>query len=445
MTPTDATFRTPSRTSLADPGAPPPGSSLPHPGAQLRWLREVRLADGTLCDLEIDDGMVRSLHPSTQSGQPKPTQAPGDVAMPGWLALPTASDPHAHLDKPVSWSGALTRGVELDDTVAHWRSYATDAYAGDLPGRARRAICEYLAHGITAVRSHVDLLGGNEPLRGIEVLVGLREHLRELCDLQVVAVATHERAPMDIAAALHMGADVVGGNPAVAPDPAAEIDRLLELAERFGAGADLHTDGWGDSAPELLAEIAAQTRRRGLQGSVTASHSVGPGSTPLGEQEQLLDALREADVAVVVSASEGRASSGLSDADGDSSGSLLLSALRAAGIRTAAGGESFRRGFDRVGHPDPFDATAPMVTSAHLSALDALDTVTNGARSVLGLAAAGPIAGACADLLLLRGRSIDDVVSGSCPDRLVLRGGRVVARTTSEDGTAGEAVSTPGR
>ena len=59
--------------------------------------------------------------------------------------------------------------------------------------------------------------------------------------------------------AFELGADLVGGAPHLWPDPIAATDRLLDLAERVGVGADLHADE-SLEGPITLGRFAERTR-----------------------------------------------------------------------------------------------------------------------------------------------------------------------------------------
>jgi cytosine deaminase len=55
--------------------------------------------------------------------------------------------------------------------------------------------------------------------------------------------------------------------------------------------------------------------------------------------------------------------------------------------------------------------------------------VSDTARSVMGLPAAGPVPGRRADLLAVAATSVTDAVANAPADRIVLSRGRLVART----------------
>ncbi len=105
------------------------------------------------------------------------------------------------------------------------------------------AALELVAHGTTAIRSHVDVGDGIE-LRGLEALIEVREELRAegLAELQLVALISPPTTGdagagmrQMVRDAMAMGADVVGGAPHIDPEPATATRELVALAAELGA------------------------------------------------------------------------------------------------------------------------------------------------------------------------------------------------------------------
>ena len=156
----------------------------------------------------------------------------------GRVVLPSFVEAHTHLDK------ALT--VHLTDNTAarclrpsiSWAGFnAALAFRTSMSAPATMAL-KFVAAGTTLVRTHVDVNTGIG-LTGVEALLALREALKPILDLQIVALATTisgirgaENKSL-VEAALSMGVDVMGGCPIVDGDPRAHIDDVFELAERL--------------------------------------------------------------------------------------------------------------------------------------------------------------------------------------------------------------------
>ena len=76
--------------------------------------------------------------------------------------------------------------------------------------------------------------------------------------------------------AVELGADVVGGDPALRADPRGRrrVGRFaFALAEEYGLRVDIHCDETDDDHARFVEVMAAETIRRGMSGRVTASHT----------------------------------------------------------------------------------------------------------------------------------------------------------------------------
>src|SRR5690606_7983724 len=89
--------------------------------------------------------------------------------------LPAPAEPHAHLDKALTWDVVGAPPGDLPAAVAAWRAHAERVTEEDVARRARRALAGLVANGVTAVRTHVDVLPGRDPLRGLRALLRLRD------------------------------------------------------------------------------------------------------------------------------------------------------------------------------------------------------------------------------------------------------------------------------
>ena len=81
------------------------------------------------------------------------------------------------------------------------------------------------------------------------------------------------------------------------------------------------------------------------------------------------------------------------------------------------------------GGAGPVLTTALTVARRFDSHIVGLHAVTTGARTVMGLPAAGVEPGAVADLVLVPDVDLGDILAGTEDARVVLHGGRVVADT----------------
>ncbi|MCX4647507.1 amidohydrolase family protein [Streptomyces sp. NBC_01446] len=387
-------------------------------------LRGARLPEGQVRDVLIEDGGVSSVAPA---GQLPSSWREMDLA--GYLLLPAPAEPHAHLDKALTWDLAGAPPCDLPGAVAAWHGYAERVTEQDVLVRARRALGELVANGATAVRTHADVLPGPDPLRGLRALLRLRE---EVCERVVLQIAVlHVDASDEILdEALDLGADLLGGCPHLSDDPQAAVARALTIAERHGVGVDLHADEHLDPDPKDLLLLARCVRERGFVHGATASHCVGLGGLDTVEAARIAKEAAAAGIGVVALPLTNLYLQGRGTPSRTPRGLTAVRALLDAGVPLAGGGDNIRDPFNPVGRADPLETAGLLVAAGHLTLPEAVHAVTTGSRRVLGLPAAGPYEGAVADLLAVRSDSLSGALGASYPDRIVFKGGRAVSRTT---------------
>ena len=397
-------------------------SSLPRP---LRVLRNATLSDGSVVDVEISGGVVVSTRPAV----PDSSTADGDdvLDLAGYLLLPAPAEPHAHLDKARSWDLIAPPMGDLGLAIASWRAYAETMTVEDVADRARRQALAMLANGTTAIRTHVDVLLGDEPLRGIHGLVRVREELRDLVDLEIVALPGPDIPDAAIEAALDAGADTLGGAPHIADDPIADLRRLLAIAERYDVPVDLHTDESLDGAL-TLGEYAAATAD--WTRNLSAGHCVRLGTLALPERDAVIGAVVQSRIGIIANPITNLYLQGWEHEHSAPRGLTSARALLDAGARFAAGADNVRDPFNPVGRSDALETASLLVTAAHLTLDEAYAAVSTGARDVMGLTVAGAFPGGAAEFLAVRAGSLAEAIAEASPERYVIHRGSLVARST---------------
>ncbi len=397
---------------------------LPSAATPVGMLRGATLADGSRVDILLEGELVSDVVPAG-TGRPPAYGAILDVE--GRVVTAAAAEPHGHLDKAFSWERIDPPHGDLERAIESWHSYAATMTEDDILTRARRAAGLMLAAGITAVRSHVDLLPGPDPLRGVRALVRLRDELSGLMDLELVALGGWTADDEVFEAALDAGVDLVGGAPHLAPDPFGDLDRILAIARRRGVGIDLHTDESLDGAATLAAYARAVA---GWDVPRTAGHCVRLSTMDRTELDAVLADVARAGIGVVALPITNLYLQGRGHERSVPRGIAPIRRLRDAGVRVAAGADNIRDPFNPVGRCDPFETASLLVAAAHLSPEEAVAAVTDDARDVMTLPPAGPRAGARADLLAVAAASLGDAVALAPAERIVIHRGRLVSRTT---------------
>ncbi len=357
-----------------------------------------------------------------------------EIDLGGRLVVPGFVDVHQHLDK----SRTIRRVENTDGTlrvaVRGYARYAAGASRDDIAERARRTAEACLARGTIAIRSHVNVDLETE-LRGIEALVDVRERLAGRVRLQLVAFVTGSGAgsqkTRELAeAALAAGAEVLGGAPAFAADPAALVDTLFDVAEQHDCSLDLHLDETTDPGHRHVAHVARRTRQRGFEGRVVASHCASLGAAPLDEIRPLLDELAAARVAVVALPAAnlfllGREASVLVPR-----GLTRVADLLAAGVQVACASDNIQDPFVPVGTGDLLEIARWTVLCGQLdpaAARSAFEMITATPAALMGQDRHGIREGAPADLVVADAEDPADLIASGPLERAVVVGGRLVA------------------
>jgi cytosine deaminase len=391
-------------------------------------LSNATLPDGTAADVRLDGGRIAELAAGGTLGGPPVTD------LSGYVLLPAPAEPHAHLDKALSADRVRLAADDLDTAIAAWHDHRRHLGADDIARRAETAARMALARGVTAVRTHVDVGEGIE-LRAAQALIDVRERLRPLMDIQIVALsyplagggqAAENRAL--VREALRLGADVVGGAPHIDPDPVGHMEFCLAVAEEFGRPVDLHMDEHTEAASLDLVELTRLTAD-GFAQPVTASHCVSLGLQPADVQRRVAADVARAGLGVVACPGTNLHLQARGVRSATPRAITALRALLEAGVTVAGGGDNVQDVFHPLGCGDALQTAALLVLAGQLDVQTAYRLVSDGARAVMGLPVGTLAAGQPAELIAVAGGSLAEIIATATEDRLVFRRGRLVART----------------
>jgi cytosine/adenosine deaminase-related metal-dependent hydrolase len=260
----------------------------------------------------------------------------------------------------------------------------------------------------------------------LEALLALREGVRQLVDIQLVAfpqsgVVSLPGAAGLLDAALSAGADLLGGlDPAgIDGDMAGQLDILFGLAAKHGVGLDIHLHDPAELGCRELRDIAERTHAAGLDGKVAVSHAYALGAVSDEVFGATAQALARADIAIMT--------------NGPGTGSRPpVKRLLAEGVTVFAGSDNIRDAWSPYGNGDMLDR------ARHIGYLNGLETdadlalafglATSRPALVMGLAGHGVTEGARADLIVVHAENVAEAVAGAPPRLFVIKGGRIVAR-----------------
>jgi cytosine/creatinine deaminase len=398
-------------------------------------IRNATLPDGRKgVDVAARDGRIVAIESSIGA------QARETIDAKGRLLSPPFVDCHFHLDATLSlgiprlnMSGTLLEGIalwgELKPLLTH------DAVAE----RALRYCDLAVSRGLLAIRTHVDVC--DDRLLAVEALLEVKKQVKPYLDLQLVAFPQdgYFRSPnaaKNLARALDLGVDVVGGIPhfeRTMEEGARSVKALCEIAAKRGLPVDLHCDESDDPLSRHIETLAAEAQRLGLGARATASHATSMHSMDNYYVSKLIPLIAESGINVVANPLINITLQGRHDTYPRRRGMTRIPELRAGGVNVALGQDCVMDPWYGLGQADMLDVAHMAVHVAPMTSREAIAWsfagVTETAARVMGLEGYGLHVGAHADFVLLQAADPIEAVRLRAERLAVVRRGRVVART----------------
>jgi cytosine/creatinine deaminase len=313
-------------------------------------LRNARLAGRTAdsgtagrYDITIDAGRIVDIVPASD-GAPNAREV---TDLDGRLVTAPLVEPHIHLD------AALTVGQprpnvsrSLFEGIAVWAERIKDLTYDDVQSRVRQILRWHLANGVLYVRSHVDVC--DPELRALRALVDVRQEMRGLIELQLVAFPQQSMFGFDggtdlMRKAVGLGADVVGGIPhyeLTREDGVESVKFAMALADEHGLRVDIHCDETDDDHSRFVEVMAAETIRRGMSGRVTASHTTAMHSYNNAYAYRLIANIARAGLHMVTNPLDNAVLQGRFDSGPIRRGHTRVKQLQEAGVNVCIGHDS---------------------------------------------------------------------------------------------------------
>jgi cytosine deaminase len=392
--------------------------------------------DGALLlDLEIVDAKLGAIAPSRPGAQ--------DVIPAVDLAArhvwPTLVDVHAHLDKchiidrtqnPAGDFAGARDGTSAD-RVRYWS-------ADDVRRRMDFGLRCAEAHGVTAIRTHLDSHEGQGDTSWA-VFREMRQVWRGRIELQGVGLIPIDmfrgRYGDHLADVIAQSGGILGGVTRVSGGVHGEapadidtlIDRVFTLAAARNLDIDLHVDEAGDPAAASLWNVAQATLRHGYEGRVTCGHCCSLAVQDPEQAARTIALVAQARISVVTLPTVNMY---LQDRVPGRTprwrGVTMVKELRQAGVRVAVAGDNCRDPFYAYGDHDMLDTFRQAVRMLHLDHPygDAPSLVSRLPAAMMGIDHGVLRTGAPANLILCNARSMNELIARPQSDRIVIRDGR---------------------
>jgi cytosine deaminase len=342
-----------------------------------------------LVDIAIKDGHFASIASDLSSHS-----ADREIDAAGRLVSPPFIDAHVHLDAVLTVgqprynsTGTLLEGIQI------WSERKPSLTHEDAKKRALEEIRWEVAQGTLHIRSHVDVCDPN--LTALRALIEVREEVRDICDLQLVAfpqdgILSFPNGRELMRKAMELGCDIVGGIPHYewTRDMGIEdVHYAFQLAKEFNRDIDCHCDETDDPQSRFTEVMAADTLEQGWQGRVTASHCTAMHSYDNAYAFKLIRLLARAQVNVVANPFDNVVLQGRFDTYPKRRGITRVKELLAAGVNVALGHDSIMDPWFPLGRGDMLAAAQLALFLCHMSGYeeinDVLDLITTNAAKTL--------------------------------------------------------------
>lgn len=383
-------------------------------------IRNVRPAGGEATDVLIRDGRIAAIG----TGQVVDGATAFDAG--GRLMIPGLVEAHTHLDKSfwgMGWQ-RHTAGPALIDKIETERRNRRELGI-DSDRQSGRLVAQMVKMGTTHIRSHVDI-DTETGLAGIEGVMAMRERLKGVIDVEIVAFAQSglliRPGTLELLdQAMALGSEVVGGlDPcAVDRDPKGHLDAIFGVAQKYGRPLDIHLHERGEMGAFSMDLILERVRALGMQGKVAISHAFCLGMPDVDHARRLIDELAKERIMLVTTAPAA------------SPAPSVMACLKA-GVVIAGGSDGVRDSWNPYGMGDMLER-ATLVGLRNNFRRDeemelALDVCTYEGAKVMGIADYGLTVGCTADLVILPGETLCEAIVERLADRTVVKRGKIVTQ-----------------
>ena len=393
-------------------------------------IKNATIADYGLVNVFIENGKISSISQKDEILSASQTYDLG-----GWLLLPAMAEPHAHLDKALTADQVPNPSGELMGAINAWIAAAekgTFTHENTVR-RASEAMELLLVHGVTSVRSHVNVTE-DIGISSLKALAEARHNFEGLIDVQIVALMNSpltgpnsEGNVLALDKAIEFGVDFLGGCPHLEPYPKEMISYMLDLAESSGLGIDFHVDETLDINVLTLKELALQALDRDFQLPLSASHCVSLGMQSETIQREVSQLVSQAGISVFTLPQTNLFLQGRDHISQMPRGLTAIKSLQDQNVVLAAGADNVRDPFNTMGRSDPFETAALMVMAGHQTPQDAFDLVSVNARKAMGLEKAALEIGDVADFVAVEAPSLGTALADAPMNRRVFKEGILVA------------------
>ncbi|MEK4554483.1 amidohydrolase family protein [Jeotgalicoccus sp. FSL K6-3177] len=335
------------------------------------------------------------------------------IDLEGKLVLPPYVDPHLHLDYIFSGLGEGNANVSgtLFEGIQRWSDNKKDLTEDKVRESALKGIQKEVSHGVQYIRTHVDVTDPN--LTGMKALLKLREELKDIVTLQLVAFPQegffrYKGAADLVRKALEMGADVVGGIPhfEISYEHGVEsLKQIVDLALEFDVMIDIHCDENDDPNSRFLEVLNALVMEKDYGKKTTASHTTSFGAAEASYANKMMGLFKESKINFISCPTENAHLQGRGDVYPKRRGLTRVKELLENGNNVAFAQDSIADYWYPLGNGNMMNILDNGIHLAHYTHIDeikqALNLITTNGAKVMNIGDYGIKAGNSANFIVL--------------------------------------------
>ena len=335
------------------------------------------------------------------------------IDLEGKLVLPPYVDPHLHLDYIFSGLGEGNANVSgtLFEGIQRWSDNKKDLTEDKVRESALKGIKKELNHGVQYIRTHVDVTDPN--LTGMKALLKLREELKDIVTLQLVAFPQegffrYKGGPELVRKALEMGADVVGGIPhfEISYEHGVEsLKQIVDLALEFDVMIDIHCDENDDPNSRFFEVLNALVMEKNYGPKTTASHTTSFGAVEASYANKMMGLFRESKINFISCPTENAHLQGRGDVYPKRRGLTRVKELLENGNNVAFAQDSIADYWYPLGNGNMMNILDNGIHLAHYTHIDeinkALELITTNGANVMNIEDYGIKQGNSANFIVL--------------------------------------------
>jgi len=352
----------------------------------------------------------------------------------GALVMPTFIEPHIHLDK-VLLSEEFGFSSSIPEARRIIRSAKESFTVSNVKQRIKKVIPLALTHGVTMIRSHVDI----DPivgLKSLDALTELRREYSDVLDIQIVAnpqegIICQDGMEELLFKAIESGANVVGGLPEAeisTEESKAHVDKVFSIAEESDVDVDVHNDVL--SFGRNLEYFVAKVMRTHYEGRASSAHNIALAHYSDDYANKIINLVKQAKVNIITNPCTMMTSGGQHPPP-IPRGITRVRELLTAGVNVTYGIDNMVDPFNPFGDFNALRNGWLVAYGAQLNSQELFENVpkmiTENAARMLRLNGYGIAKGCRADLNVLNYSKVADALRFGDIPRYVIKHGKVLA------------------